>query len=40
MLEVEEQVEVVQEEQQEVVELSQADLLLIGGGAGNAAIDF
>jgi hypothetical protein len=43
MLEVEaevEVVEVVQEEETEIVELSLVDLQLIGGGAGNAAIDF
>ena len=40
MLEVEEQVEIIQEEEQEIVELSLVDLQRIGGGAGNAAIDF
>jgi hypothetical protein len=42
MLEVQEQVEVVQQEktESEIVELSLADLQRIGGGAGNAAIDF
>ncbi len=33
-------VEVVREEETEVVELSLVDLQYIGGGAGNAAIDF
>jgi hypothetical protein len=40
MQQVVEQVEVVQEEETEIVELSLVDLELIGGGAGNAAIDF
>jgi hypothetical protein len=43
MLEVEAQVEfveVVQELETEIVELSLVDLQYIGGGAGNAAIDF
>lgn len=43
MLEVQAQVEVVavaREEETEIVELSLVDLHHIGGGAGNAAIDF
>jgi len=43
MLEVEAHVElaeVVQEQEMEIVELSLVDLQYIGGGAGNAAIDF
>ena len=41
MQEVQEQVEIVQQEQeQEIVELALVDLQRIGGGAGNAAIDF
>ena len=43
MLEVEahvELVEIVQEEETEIVELSLVDLQYVGGGAGNAAIDF
>ena len=43
MLEVEAQVELVEigrEEETEIVELSLVDLQCIGGGAGNAAIDF
>jgi hypothetical protein len=42
MFEVQEQVEVVQHEEteSEIVELSLTDLQRIGGGAGNAAIDF
>jgi hypothetical protein len=43
MLEIEAQVEfaeVVQEQETEIVELSLVDLQYIGGGAGNAAIDF
>ena len=40
MIEVQEQVEIVQEEETEIVELTLVDLQRIGGGAGNAAIDF
>jgi hypothetical protein len=41
MQEIQEQVELVQEEEQlEIVELSSTDLQRVGGGAGNAAIDF
>ena len=43
MFEVEAQVEaveIVQEQETEIVELSLVDLHYIGGGAGNAAIDF
>ncbi|HTT09347.1 MAG TPA: hypothetical protein VMG60_00495 [Burkholderiaceae bacterium] len=43
MLEFEAQVELVEigrEEETEIVELSLVDLQYIGGGAGNAAIDF
>ena len=43
MLEIQEQdqLEVVEKEEElEIVELSSADLQRIGGGAGNAAIDF
>jgi len=41
MQEIQEQVEIVQEEEQlEIVELSSTDLQRVGGGAGNAAIDF
>jgi len=41
MQEVQDQIEIVQEEEQlEIVELSLTDLQRVGGGAGNAAIDF
>ena len=43
MLEIQEQdqLEVVEKEEElEIVELSSVDLQRIGGGAGNAAIDF
>ena len=43
MLEVEAEVDfvdVVEEQETEIVELSLVDLQFIGGGAGNAAIDF
>lgn len=43
MLEVEthvEIVEIVREEETEIVELALVDLHYIGGGAGNAALDF
>jgi hypothetical protein len=41
MQQVQEEIEIVeQEEVVEIVELSSADLHLVGGGAGNAAIDF
>ena len=41
MQEVQEQSEIVQQEEElEIVELSLADLQRVGGGAGNAAIDF
>jgi len=43
MLEVEAEVDfvdVVEEQETEIVELSLVDLQYIGGGAGNAAIDF
>jgi len=42
MQEVHEEIEIVEREEKlpEIVELSSTDLQRVGGGAGNAAIDF